>query len=75
VTEDADVPPQILAELGTLRAAGHPFFAPVWRADEVGMALDADVDWKEVAELLTESYSVLAPRALLESLSRREPPG
>jgi len=63
------------AELGTLRAVGHPFFAPVWRADEVGLILGADVDWKEVAELLTESYAVLAPRALVEGLSRRAPPG
>jgi hypothetical protein len=49
---------------------GHPFFAPVWRADEVGMVLDAPVDWKEVAELLTESYSLLAPKALLELVNR-----
>lgn len=53
------------AELGTLRAVGQPFFAPVWRADEVGMVLDGRVDWQEVAELLTESYSVLAPRGLM----------
>jgi hypothetical protein len=51
-------------ELAALRGAGHPFFAPVWRADEVGLVLDAGVDWDEVAELLTESYCVLAPEAL-----------
>ena len=53
-----------------LRGTGHPFFAPVWRADEVGMELGADVDWEEVAELLTESYSLLAPRALQRLVER-----
>lgn len=52
-------------DLAALRSAGHPFFAPVWRADEVGMILDASVDWSEVAELLTESYRILAPKSLL----------
>lgn len=52
------------AELAALRNGGAPFFAPVWRADEVGMVLDADVDWDEVAELVTESYCVQAPKAL-----------
>ena len=32
-------------ELGVLRSAGHPFFGPPWRADEVGMVLEAGVDW------------------------------
>jgi hypothetical protein len=53
-----------------LRSAGHPFFGPRWRADEVGMVLDAAVDWDEVAELLTESYCVLAPKKLVELVDR-----
>jgi predicted DNA-binding protein (MmcQ/YjbR family) len=57
-------------ELDALRAAGRPFFAPVWRADEVGIVLDSDVDWKEIAELVTESYALLAPRALLALMNR-----
>ena len=57
-------------DLDALRGAGKPFFAPVWRADEVGMALDARVDWDEVAELLTESYCVLAPKQLGELVAR-----
>jgi len=40
-------------ELDVLRGVGAPFFAPVWRADEVGMVLGPDVDWGEVAELIT----------------------
>ena len=51
-------------ELEVLRRGGGPFFAPVWRADEVGLILDADTDWDEVASLLTESYCVLAPKKL-----------
>lgn len=57
-------------ELGLLRGAGHPFFAPVWRADEVGMVLDAGVGWNEVAKLLTESYCVLASKKLVEVVDR-----
>jgi hypothetical protein len=61
------------AELNALRNAGHPFFAPRWRAEEVGRVLDADVDWDEVAELLTESYCALAPKNLVELVDRPTP--
>ncbi len=57
-------------ELDVLRNAGHPFFGPPWRADEVGMLLDPDVDWNEVTELLTESYCVLAPGGLVKTVDR-----
>ena len=57
-------------ELDALRAGGHPFFAPVWRTDEVGLVLGEGVDWAEVAELLTESYCLLAPRALAARVRR-----
>ncbi len=57
-------------ELDALRNAGHPFFGTRWRVDEVGMVLDADVDWEEVAELLTESYCLLAPKKLVALVDR-----
>ena len=57
-------------ELDALRGAGSPFFGPPWRADEVGMVLGADVDWAEVAELITESYCAVAPRALGDRVER-----
>ena len=57
-------------ELDALRGAGHPFFAPPWRGDEVGMVLGAGVDWEDVGELLTESYCLLAPTALRGSVNR-----
>jgi hypothetical protein len=57
-------------ELDALRNAGHPFFAPRWRGDEVGMVIDADADWDEVAELLTDSYCLLAPKKLASLVDR-----
>jgi hypothetical protein len=57
-------------ELGVLRAAGPPFFAPVWRADEVGLVLSADVGWEEIAELVTDSYCIQAPKKLRDLVSR-----
>ena len=57
-------------ELETLRRTGPPFFAAPWRGDEVGMFLDGDVDWEEVAELLTDSYCLLAPKRLAASIAR-----
>ena len=57
-------------ELEVLRGSGPPFFAPPWRPDEVGMALGEDVDWSEVAELVTESYCTVAPERLARLVSR-----
>jgi hypothetical protein len=57
-------------ELDALRGAGHPFFRPGWGTNVVGMVLGADVDWEEVAELVTESYCVLAPKRLAELVVR-----
>jgi hypothetical protein len=63
------------AEIAGLVTGGHPFFKAGWGADVVGMVLgDGDgVDWAEVAELLTESYCVLAPKKLASQVAR--PPG
>ena len=57
-------------ELDALRHTGQPFFGTRWRADEVGMVIDDDVDWSEVAELLTESYCLLAPKKLAALVDR-----
>ncbi|MEJ2852653.1 MULTISPECIES: MmcQ/YjbR family DNA-binding protein [unclassified Saccharothrix] len=57
-------------ELAALSHAPHPFFKPRWAVNVVGLVLDADTDWAEVAELLVESYRVSAPKrlkALLEA--------
>ena len=57
-------------ELEALSLAGHPFFKPPWGPTVVGMVLDDDADWTDVAELLTESYCVLAPKKLVALVDR-----
>jgi hypothetical protein len=57
-------------EVAALRAIGPPFFKPVWFRDIVGMALDDDTDWREVEELVTESYCLLAPKRLVALVRR-----
>jgi hypothetical protein len=57
-------------EIAGLIGSGHPFYRPGWGDDVVGMVLDDDVDWTEVAELLTESYCVLAPKKLATLVDR-----
>ncbi len=57
-------------ELEVLTATGHPFYRPGWGRDVVGMILRADVDWDEVAELLTDSYCVQAPLKLVRRVDR-----
>jgi YjbR protein len=59
-------------ELDAFGRLGPPFFRPVWFADIVGMAIDAGTDWAEVAELLTDSYCLLAPRKLADQVARPE---
>jgi hypothetical protein len=51
-------------EIGGLVAGGPPFYKPGWGADVVGLVLGDDTDWQEIAELLTDSYCVLAPKRL-----------
>lgn len=57
-------------ELDALAHAGHPFFKPLFGVNIVGMVLEADADWQEIAELLTESYCLLAPRKLADRVDR-----
>lgn len=61
------------SELEALGAVGPPFFRPVWHPEAVGLVLGDDVDWDEIAELLTESYCTLAPPSLVSRVDR--PPG
>jgi hypothetical protein len=60
-------------ELDVLRGTGPPFLAPVWRDDEVGLQLGADVDWEEITELVTESYCLQAPKRLGDLVDRPSP--
>ena len=45
---------------------GPPYFKAGWGGNVVGLLLDDDTDWQELAELLTDSYCLQAP-ARLES--------
>jgi hypothetical protein len=60
-------------ELQALSNIGHPYFRPPWRPGIVAMFVHDDTDWDEVAELVTESYCLLAPQRLVAQVAR--PPG
>ena len=55
-------------EVFAFREMGPPFFFGGWGRDVVGMRLGNDTDWGHVAELLTESYRVMAPKTLAARL-------
>ncbi|WP_076264068.1 MmcQ/YjbR family DNA-binding protein [Intrasporangium flavum] len=55
-------------ELLALVNAGRPFYRPPWSPTVIGMVLDDDTDWDEVAELVTESYRFCAPLMLRRRL-------
>jgi hypothetical protein len=57
-------------ELQALREAGPPFRHVDWGRDVMAMYLDESTDWDEVAELLTDSFCVLAPRKLVARVAR-----
>jgi YjbR len=60
-------------ELLALTHAGLPFYKPPWSPTIVGMVLDDDTDWAEVAELVTESYRCCAPQKLVRILDAPGP--
>lgn len=60
-------------ELEALRHAGHPFLVLGWGRDALGMVLDADTDWDEVRELVTESFCVMAPKKLVALVDLSDP--
>lgn len=57
-------------EREALMAVGHPFFLLGWGRNTLGMVLEDDTDWDEVAEIVTESYCVLAPKKLVALVDR-----
>lgn len=50
--------------------AGGPFFRAGWGRDVVGLVFSPDTDWTEVAELLTDSFCVMAPQKLVARVER-----
>jgi hypothetical protein len=49
---------------------GEPYFRSGWGQNVVGMLLDDDTDWTELAELLTDSYCLQAPDKLAAQVER-----
>lgn len=47
---------------------GFPFYWPGWGQNVVGMVLNGQTDWAEVAELLTDSFRVQAPKKLARQI-------
>lgn len=49
---------------------GPPYFRTSWGRNVVGLLLDDDTDWEELAELLTDSYCIQAPASLAAGVRR-----
>ncbi len=54
------------------RFSTFPYFLPRWRPDIVGRVLEGRIDWDEIIGFLTASYCMLAPKALVERVRRRQ---
>jgi predicted DNA-binding protein (MmcQ/YjbR family) len=55
--------------------APERFFVPKYVGSKgwVGARLDVDQDWEEMAELIEESYRLIAPKRLVRLLDRDQP--
>lgn len=49
---------------------GDPYFRTPWGGNVVGLLVDDETDWEELAELLTDSYCIQAPTKLAEQVPR-----
>jgi YjbR len=61
------------ADADEVMAFGHlgaPYFRAGWGRNVVGLLLDEDTDWEELAELLTDSYCLQAPATLASRVPR-----
>lgn len=59
-----------LDEVMAFENLGPPYFRAGWGKNVVGIVLDDDTDWEELAEMLTDSYCVQAPARLAEQVPR-----
>jgi hypothetical protein len=57
-------------ELEALRRAGDPYFRPSWGSGAVGVVVGPETDWKEIGELVTDSYCTVAPKKLVARVER-----
>lgn len=56
------------AERDLFSRLGPPYWATHWGRDVGGLFLDDATDWSEVAELITDSYRLMAPQKLVQKL-------
>ncbi len=59
-----------LDEVMAFEHLGAPYFRAGWGRNVVGLLLDDDSDWDELAELLTDSYCLQAPGHLADRVAR-----
>ncbi|MBD3923767.1 MmcQ/YjbR family DNA-binding protein [Nocardioides cavernae] len=57
-------------EVAAFEHMGGPYFRSGWGDNYIGLLLDDDTDWDELAELLTDSYCLQAPARLAEQVAR-----
>ncbi|WP_433802615.1 MmcQ/YjbR family DNA-binding protein [Actinomycetospora sp. CA-084318] len=50
-------------EVAAFGHMGPPYFTVSWGSNVIGLLLDEDSDWEELAELLQDSYRIQAPAA------------
>jgi predicted DNA-binding protein (MmcQ/YjbR family) len=60
-------------EQESLLAEGEPFFLPKYVGVKgwIGVRVDADTDWRAIAELVADSYREVAPRSLSSGIGLR----
>lgn len=49
---------------------GAPYFRSGWGGNAVGLVIDDQTDWDEIAELLTDSFCIMAPQRLVDQVDR-----
>jgi hypothetical protein len=59
-----------LDEVIAFENLGAPYFRSSWGANVIGMLLDEDTDWEELAEMLVDSYCLQAPEHLAAQVER-----
>ncbi|GAB3923251.1 hypothetical protein GCM10011575_00800 [Microlunatus endophyticus] len=57
-------------EVSAFEHLGEPYFRAEWGGNVVGMVLDSRTDWRELEEMLTDSYCLQAPAKLAAQVGR-----
>ena len=59
-----------LDEVIAFENLGAPYFRSGWGVNVIGLLLDEDTDWEELAEMLVDSYCLQAPEHLAAQVER-----